>query len=93
MKFSFYPDFYGDGRGLVYQRAKPVLVDCRPDTFNIDPDQIERTITPRTKAIIPVHFGGQSCDMDRILDIARRHRLYVIEDAVMPCQRVTEVRW
>ena len=66
---------------VVYQRAKPVLVDCRPDTYNIDPDQIERTITPRTKAVIPVHFGGQSCDMDRILNIARRHRLYVIEDA------------
>jgi perosamine synthetase len=66
---------------VIYLRARPVLVDCRPDTFNIDPSQLERAITPRTKAIIPVHFGGQCCDMDQILNIARRHRLHVIEDA------------
>ena len=66
---------------VLYFKAKPVLVDCLPDTLNIDPDQIERAITAKTKAIIPVHFGGQPCDMAAILDIARRHNLYVIEDA------------
>jgi dTDP-4-amino-4,6-dideoxygalactose transaminase len=66
---------------VLYLKAKPVLVDCLADTLNIDPDQIERAITSRTKAIIPVHFGGQPCDMEPILDIARRHNLYVIEDA------------
>ena len=66
---------------VLYFRAKPVLVDCRPNTFNIDPDLVERAITAKTKAIIPVHFGGQSCDMERILQIARKHKLHVIEDA------------
>ena len=66
---------------VVYFKAKPVLVDCRPNTLNIDPDLIERAITTKTKAIIPVHFAGQSCDMDAILRIARKHKLYVIEDA------------
>lgn len=66
---------------VLYFKAKPVLVDCRPNTFNIDPDLIERAITTKTKAIIPVHFAGQSCDMEAILQIARKHKLYVIEDA------------
>jgi perosamine synthetase len=58
-----------------------VLVDCQPDTLNIDPERIEEKITPKTKAIIPVHMGGHACDMDRILEIARKHDLKVIEDA------------
>jgi dTDP-4-amino-4,6-dideoxygalactose transaminase len=66
---------------VIYFKAKPVLVDCRPDTLNLDPDQIEKAITPRTKAIIPVHLAGQSCDMDRIIELARHHNLKVIEDA------------
>jgi len=66
---------------VLYFKAKPVLVDCRPNSFNIDPERLERAITAKTKAIIPVHFGGQSCDMERILQIARKHKLYVIEDA------------
>src|SRR5262249_41585523 len=61
--------------------AKPVLVDCERDTFNLDPGKIEAAITSKTKAIIPVHFGGQPCEMDQILDIARKHNLSVIEDA------------
>lgn len=65
----------------LYLKAQPVLVDCQPDTLNIDPDKIEEKITARTKAIIPVHFGGQPCNMARILEIARRHNLAVIEDA------------
>src|SRR5262244_138381 len=66
---------------VLYFKAKPVLVDCQRDTLNLDPTQIEAAITSKTKAIIPVHFGGQPCEMDRILDIAKRHNLRVIEDA------------
>ena len=66
---------------VVHHGAKPVLVDCHADTLNIDPEQIERHITPRTKAIIPVHYGGQPCKMERILALARAHNLTVIEDA------------
>jgi dTDP-4-amino-4,6-dideoxygalactose transaminase len=66
---------------VIYFKAIPVLVDCRRDTLNIDTDQIQRAITPRTKAIIPVHFGGQPCAMDRIVEIAKQHKLKVIEDA------------
>ena len=61
--------------------AVPVFVDIDPDTYGIDPDRVEQSITSRTKAIEPVHFGGQSVDMDRILSIAEKHGLAVIEDA------------
>ncbi len=61
--------------------ADPVFVDIDPRTFNIDPAKIERAITGRTKAIIPVHFAGLPCEMDRIIEIARRHGLKVLEDA------------
>ncbi len=64
-----------------YFNATPVLVDCEPDTLNIDPSKIEHAITRKTKAIIPVHFAGRPCAMDRILEVARAHRLVVIEDA------------
>jgi perosamine synthetase len=73
--------FTASAEVVLYFKAKPVFVDCLADTFNIDPDQIERAITSRTRAIMPVHFGGQPCDMKPILEIARRHRLYIIEDA------------
>jgi perosamine synthetase len=73
--------FTASAEVVLYLKAKPVLVDCLPNTLNIDPDQIERAITSRTKAIIPVHFGGQPCVMEPIVEIARRHNLYVIEDA------------
>ncbi len=66
---------------VVHLGGKPVLVDCRAEDFNLDVEQLESRITSRTKAIIPVHYGGQPCEMDRILDIARRHKLTVIEDA------------
>ena len=65
--------------------ATPVFADIDPDTFNIDPKKIEERITPKTKAIIPVHLYGQPCDMDAIMDIAKRHNLYVIEDC---CQAI-----
>src|SRR6266536_371606 len=66
---------------VFYLKAKHVLVYCRPDTLNIDPEQIENAITSKTRAIIPVHFGGQPCEMDRILEIARQYKVKVIEDA------------
>ena len=66
---------------ILYAGARPVLVDIDPRSFNIDPSLIEAVITPRTKAILPVHLYGQPADMDPILDIARRRGLIVIEDA------------
>ena len=66
---------------VLFVGAKPVFADIESHSYNIDPDKIEEVITPNTKAIIPVHIGGRSCDMDRIMDIAGRHNLYVIEDA------------
>jgi len=65
---------------IVHCGAKPVLVDVRDD-YNMDPHQVERAVTPRTKAILPVHLNGRVCDMDRIMAIADRHGLQVIEDA------------
>jgi dTDP-4-amino-4,6-dideoxygalactose transaminase len=66
---------------VLYFKAKPVLLDCQRDTFNLDPTKIEAAITPNTKAIIPVHMAGQPCDMDEISRIAKKHNLRIIEDA------------
>ncbi len=66
---------------VLHLQAKPRLVDCRPETLNLDPDQIERAITAKTRAIIPVHISGLPCEMGRILEIAKAHNLRVIEDA------------
>jgi perosamine synthetase len=66
---------------VIYTGAKPVLVDSEPETWNMDVAQVERKINPRTKAIMPVHVYGHSCDMDPIMDIARKHHLFVVEDA------------
>ena len=65
--------------------ATPVFVDINPDTFNMDADLIEEKITSKTKAILPVHLYGQPCDMDKIMAIAKKHNLYVIEDC---CQAI-----
>src|SRR5664279_1536467 len=65
---------------IVHTGATPVLVDCSRSTFNIDPAQIEERITPRSKAILVVHMCGRCCEMDSILDLARRYGLRVIED-------------
>jgi dTDP-4-amino-4,6-dideoxygalactose transaminase len=73
--------FFATGGCVSRVGATPVFVDIDPRTYNIDPRLIERAVTPRTKAIIPVHLFGQMCDMDPIMEIAARHRLYVIEDA------------
>jgi perosamine synthetase len=64
-----------------YLKARPVLVDCEPDTLNLDATWLERVVTPRTRAMVPVHFAGQPCDMERIMEFARARRLAVIEDA------------
>ncbi|MGK9168518.1 DegT/DnrJ/EryC1/StrS family aminotransferase [Inquilinus limosus] len=66
---------------ILYTGAKPVFVDIDPQTWTMDPSAIEAVLTPATKAIVPVHLHGRLADMDRILPIARRHRLWVIEDA------------
>jgi perosamine synthetase len=73
--------FIASANSILYTGARPVFVDIDPATYNIDPQLIEAAITPRTKAILPVHLFGLSCDMDQILDIARRHSLSIIEDA------------
>ncbi|MFG2947055.1 DegT/DnrJ/EryC1/StrS family aminotransferase [Streptomyces adustus] len=73
--------FIATGLAPVHQMAVPVFADIDPVTFNIDPDDVERRITPRTKAIIPVHLHGAPADMDRITAIARKYGLAVVEDA------------
>ena len=66
---------------FVLAGAKLVFVDVRPDTMNIDETKIEAAITDKTKVIVPVHYAGVACEMDTIMDIARRHNLKVVEDA------------
>jgi dTDP-4-amino-4,6-dideoxygalactose transaminase len=66
---------------VIHIGAIPVFADVNKDTFNIDPYDIERRITSRTKAIMPVHYAGQPCEMDEIIDVAKRHNLVIIEDA------------
>lgn len=73
--------FIATANAVTYTGAKPVLVDSEPHTWNLDPARLEEAITPRTKAIIPVHVYGHPVDMEPLLEIARRHGLYVIEDA------------
>ena len=73
--------FFATAGTIARIGARPVFVDIDPATFNLDPERIERAITPRTKAIMPVHLFGQMVDMDRLMEIATRHHLPVIEDA------------
>jgi len=73
--------FFATVGSIARLHARPVFVDIEPDTFNIDPKLIEKAVTKKTRAIIPVHLFGQSADMDPIMEIARRHDLKVIEDA------------
>ena len=73
--------FVATAEVVTYFDAVPVLCDIKEDTHNIDVSKIENIITPKTKAIIPVHFAGQPCDMDEIYDIAKKYNLKVIEDA------------
>lgn len=72
--------FAASANCVLYCGGTPVFADIKPDTYNIDPEDIEKKITPRTKAIIPVHYTGQPCEMDAITAIAKKHNLTVIED-------------
>lgn len=73
--------FVSTANAFVLRGAKIVFVDIRPDTMNIDENLIEDAITEKTKAIVPVHYGGVACEMDTICEIAKRHNIIVIEDA------------
>ena len=73
--------FVSTANAFVLRGARPVFVDIRPDTLTLDETLIESAITPRTKAIVPVHYAGVACEMDAILAIARQHDLFVVEDA------------
>ncbi len=73
--------FVATSNVVLYNNLVPVFVDVEPRFYDIDPAEIERRITPRTRAIMPVHIGGLPCDMDPILDIAKRHDLKIIEDS------------
>src|SRR5215469_715363 len=73
--------FSSTGQVVLYCKARPVLVDCEPDSFQLDPAAVERAITPRTRAIIAVHFAGSPADLDPLQDIARRRNLTLVEDA------------
>jgi dTDP-4-amino-4,6-dideoxygalactose transaminase len=72
--------FIATAEVIALLNLKPVLVDVLPDTYNIDPNAVEKAITPKTKAIIPVHLFGQSADIHAILKIAQKHNLYIVED-------------
>lgn len=73
--------FVSTANAFVLRGAKIVFIDIRPDTMNMDENLIEAAITAKTKVIVPVHYGGVSCEMDRIMAIAKHHRLVVVEDA------------
>src|SRR5512143_852903 len=76
------PDFtfVSTVNAFVLRGARPVFLDIRPDTLNLDEARLEAAITPRTKAIVPVHYAGVGCEMDRIMDIATYHNIAVVED-------------
>jgi dTDP-4-amino-4,6-dideoxygalactose transaminase len=76
------PDFtfVSTVNAFVLRGAKPVFLDVRPDTLNLDESKLEAALTPRTKAIVPVHYAGVGCEMDRIMEIAGRHNIAVVED-------------
>jgi dTDP-4-amino-4,6-dideoxygalactose transaminase len=76
------PDFtfVSTVNAFVLRGAKPVFVDIRPDTLNLDETKLEGLLTPKTRAVVPVHYAGVGCEMDAIMDIANRHNLAVVED-------------
>ena len=77
--------FVSTNHAILYNGGIPVFADIQPDTLNIDPEDVRRKVTPRTRAIMVVHYGGHACEMDKILAIAREHGLRVIEDAAHAC--------
>jgi dTDP-4-amino-4,6-dideoxygalactose transaminase len=78
--------FCATANAIIHAGAKPVFADCQRETMNIDPSEVARKITPKTKAIIPVHFAGRPCDMDALVQLAEDHSLHIIED----CAHATE---
>lgn len=85
--------FVSTANAFVLRGAKPTFVDIRPDTLNIDERLIEEAITPRTRAIFPIHYAGVACEMDTIMDIANRHGLWVVEDAAQGVHARYKGRW
>jgi len=81
--------FCATANAIIHAGATPVIADIDPDTYNIDIDQLQHRITSRTRAIVPVHFAGRPCDMDRIGALAEKHDLIVIED----CAHAIETQW
>ena len=73
--------FVATAWAISYCGAKPVFVDIDPHTYTMDPKKVEAAITPKTKAVLPVHLYGHTCDMDEIIDICKRHKLALVEDA------------
>lgn len=73
--------FIASANSILYTGARPVFVDIEEETFNLDPERIEKAITKKTKAIMPIHLYGSSCDMTKIMAIGKKHKLVVIEDA------------
>jgi dTDP-4-amino-4,6-dideoxygalactose transaminase len=85
--------FVSTANAFVLRGARPVFVDVRPDTLNIDERLIEQAITPRTRAIFPIHYAGVACEMDAIMNIANRHDLMVVEDAAQGVSARFKDRW
>ena len=77
--------FVSTNHAILYNKAVPVFTDVDPESLNIDPVRIEESVTPKTKVLIAVHYGGNPCDMDRIGRIAEKRGLYVVEDAAHAC--------
>jgi dTDP-4-amino-4,6-dideoxygalactose transaminase len=84
--------FGATANSIVHTGARPVFVDVEPDTGNIDPQLIEKAITPRTRAILPVHYAGRPCRIDAIESLARRHGLLLVEDAAHAVEAVHQGR-
>ncbi len=85
--------FVSTANAFVLRGAQPVFVDIRPDTLNLDERRVEQAVTDRTRVICPVHYAGVACEMDTILDIARRHGLRVVEDAAQGVNASYRGRW
>ena len=77
--------FVSSNHAILLGGGRPVFCDIEPDTLNINPREIEKKVTPTTRAIIVVHYGGHACDMDPIMELAREHGLWVIEDSAHGC--------
>jgi dTDP-4-amino-4,6-dideoxygalactose transaminase len=85
--------FVSTANAVIRQGGRPVFVDIEPDTWNIDPGQVERHVTPATRGIVPVHYAGQGCDMQRLTETARAHNLWIVEDAAQGVGARYAGRW